>query len=310
MNNKHLATGLLSFAILVLLSTFLPGGMSTTWAAAGTGPDQALALPSDWQSLESGERLWYAFYYDGSDAPIHVRLQTSPGGGADFEVWTPDNVHRWRDGAEVEPIGRGSPDPHADDTLVWSGSFVVPGTYYVVVEHSEVKPSTTYYFLEISGNGVALSAPTSVSKPASQPTAQAKAAALATPTGRLAFQTTWGGPFYTINVDGSNLQRITDGIDAAWSRDGQRIAFTRWREPRGVYVIDVDVTSGAPGGERRVFDWTQTRWPSWSPDDAQILFSRATGRGRQDAVEYCFFGFCFSFPAHPLIKGLTPVSNF
>ena len=33
------------------------------------------------------------------------------------------------------------------------------------------------------------------------------------PSGKLVFQTTLGGPFYTINVDGSSLQPITDGVD-------------------------------------------------------------------------------------------------
>ena len=109
--------------------------------------------------------------------------------------------------------------------------------------------------------------------------------------GKLVFQTTIGGDFYSINADGSGLQRITDGTDPVWSPDGKQIAFVRWRDPRGVWVIDTD------GGEWRAFDWSEARWPSWSPDGARILFSHQKG-GRTDAVERCFWGFCFTFPAH------------
>jgi TolB protein len=95
---------------------------------------------------------------------------------------------------------------------------------------------------------------------------------------------------YTIQANGSNLRRVTDGMDPAWSPDGQQIAFTRWRDPRGVWVVDVST-----GDERRVFDWSEARWPSWSPDGQQIVFSRHTG-GISER-EFCFRGRCFTIPA-------------
>jgi Tol biopolymer transport system component len=73
----------------------------------------------------------------------------------------------------------------------------------------------------------------------------------------------------------------------------QQIAFVRWREPRGVWVVNADGS-----GERRVFDWSEARWPSWSPDGGEILFSRQQG-GRTEEKERCFWGFCFTFPAKP-----------
>jgi hypothetical protein len=111
--------------------------------------------------------------------------------------------------------------------------------------------------------------------------------------GKLVFQTTIGGEFYTINADGSGLRRITDGVDPTWSADGEQIAFTRWREPRGVWVVDAE-----GGNERRIFDWSEARWPSWSPDGEQIMFSRQHG-GRTEDKERCFWGFCFDIPARP-----------
>ncbi len=147
--------------------------------------------------------------------------------------------------------------------------------------------------------------PTATSTPTATATATAtlrptRAAAKATARpataefpGKLVFQTTIGGEFYTINADGSGLRPITDGVDPIWSPDGKQIAFTRWRNPRGVWVVDADGSN-----ERRLFDWNSARWPSWSPNGSEILFSRQHG-GRTEDAERCFFGFCFDIPAKP-----------
>jgi TolB protein len=53
-------------------------------------------------------------------------------------------------------------------------------------------------------------------------------------------------------------------------------------------------SSGEASNEARIFDWTKARWPSWSPDGEQILFSRQHG-GTLDR-ERCFRGRCFVIP--------------
>jgi hypothetical protein len=269
---------------LILLILMLPGlTLVSTASAAGTGPGNAEAPATDWQPLAAGESQWYAFYYAGDNSQIQVRLQAMPRGSAGFVVWTPELIGRWALGQRVEPIGRGSDDRSTDAALTWSGSFTTAGTYYVVVERAAGQPGTSYYLLEIEGDGVSFPAPTaaattqSATATTSAPSlaeTQPKSALASQLTGKLVFQTTYGGPFYTINADGSGLQRITNGIDPAWSPDGQQIAFVRWEDPRGVWVVNADGTNA-----HRVFDWSETRYPSWSPDGQEIVFSRQKNSG-------------------------------
>ena len=137
--------------------------------------------------------------------------------------------------------------------------------------------------------------PTATARPKAAATSRPRPTATAEFSGRLIFQTAMGGDFYLIRADGSGLQRLTDGVDPIWSPDGQQIAFARWREPRGIWVMDL---AGGAASERRVFDWSEARWPSWSPDGQQILFSHQKG-GRLEDKEFCFWGFCFTINAQP-----------
>jgi dipeptidyl aminopeptidase/acylaminoacyl peptidase len=85
--------------------------------------------------------------------------------------------------------------------------------------------------------------------------------------GRFVFQVASGGDIYTVNADGGDLTRLTDGMDPSWSPDGNQIAFVRWREPFGIYTINADGSN-----ERMLFGSNLPRTPSWSPDGDQIAF--------------------------------------
>jgi Tol biopolymer transport system component len=297
--------GLLSMVAALLVVSLLSIAPASTVVAAqpkGTGPDDAFQPDNAWHTIQPGGEHWYAFYYSGDGSPFQVRLQVEPKDGAQFELWTPEQAQDWRLGLKVTPVGKGSPDPNDPNTLVWSGKFNIPGVYYVVVKHAGTQPGPAYYLLQIVGSGVSVATPIPTPKPKPpQPTPTPPGK----PTGKLVFLTYFGGPFYSINVDGSNLQRLTDGVDPVWAPNGKQIAFSRFRDPRGLYIINADGS-----GEARVFDWNAVRWPSWSPDSQQILFSRATGRGRQEETTFCFFGFCFNFPANPHWRlGLVNLSD-
>jgi TolB protein len=299
---EHRQQGALSrfllMAVLVSLGLVSPVTAGAVWASeGGTGPDNALTPAGDWQPLAAKQSSWYGFYYTGDGSQIQVELQVDRAGSAVFAVWTPDEIWRWGLGESVKPIGRGSVDPKVPTKLVWSGNFRSKGTYYVVVERADDRPGVSHYLLSVSGTGVSLSKPTPTPAPTPKPKSQPKPAVPSKLAGKLVFQTTYGGPFYTINLDGSGLQRITAGIDPVWSPDGKRIAFVRWNDPRGVWLVNADGS-----GERLVFKWHQTRYPSWSPDGDQIVFSRQH-RGRLEPEEKCVWRdghwFCFTLPSDP-----------
>lgn len=104
-----------------------------------------------------------------------------------------------------------------------------------------------------------------ISAPAVRPPA-------ATSQGHIVFQERSGGDIYIMNGDGSGLRRLTTGLDPALSPDGRQVAFTRWDEPRGLWVIGSDGS-----GERLVLGANRARSPAWSPDGGSIVFEQSAG---------------------------------
>jgi Tol biopolymer transport system component len=89
------------------------------------------------------------------------------------------------------------------------------------------------------------------------------------PTDKIALMTAAGGDILLIDPRTGRSQRLTDGMDPAFSPDGTKLAFTRWGVEPGVYVRDMKT-----GEERRVTGADKPRHPAWSSDGKQIAFTR------------------------------------
>jgi Tol biopolymer transport system component len=107
--------------------------------------------------------------------------------------------------------------------------------------------------------------------------------------GKLVFQTSSGGDIYWIHADGSGLRRLTDGLDPALSPDGNRVGFSRWRQPWGIYTLDL-----ASNTEERLTDGSRLRGVTWAPDGSRIAYTFSDPAS--EPVEYCYLGYCVTIP--------------
>ena len=151
----------------------------------GMGPDDAMTATGEWKTLTVGGEHWYAFQVPGADkddneSKVTIELQAAPVGSVGFSVWNLEGLHQKAEAGpndKVEAIGRGSAKALDDlgfvDKLVWSGSFVSPGPYYVRV--GQTGSNAGGYALRIGGDAIAV--PIKVAQPqaAAQPVARAVA---------------------------------------------------------------------------------------------------------------------------------------
>lgn len=139
----------------------------------------------------------------------------------------------------------------------------------------------------------ASSSATPSTRQATAPAATAPAAAASDLTGKLVFQTTFGGPIYLYELGGGHLRQLTTGFDPALSPDGRQVAFTRGGGANGLYLINTDGSD-----ERKIFgDRELLLSPKWSPDGKWLVFVRG------DEFEPCFVneedGRCYREPLFP-----------
>ncbi len=109
--------------------------------------------------------------------------------------------------------------------------------------------------------------------------------------GKILLQGKSGEVFYLVNADfspfpdGSNLRRLTAGIDPALSPDGAKVAFTRWgRECDGsVWLYNLETGEEWPvlGASK------QAKSPAWSPDGTKLIFNYQNG-GRLEMEYHCY----------------------
>jgi hypothetical protein len=289
---------LIGIVFLVLISAWIAPAV-LAGAPTGAGPDDSIMVTGTWQTLAPNSSLWFYFDYTGDKSKIRIFLDDYGATQVDLSIFTPELAKKWLQDQTTAPIGRatkpGTVTAESIHDLVWQGGFNAAGRSYAVVTNRNSTPIS--FRLTISGDNVAL-APTPTPTPG---LVLVNPFATPVPTGtiqgRLLFQEASGSNIYTVNGDGSNLTRVTDGIDPAWSPDGQNIAFVRWTRPAGLYVAKADGSN-----ERAVFGVEQPRGAQWSPDGTRLAFYTQKG-GEVDDHKVCFFAtFCYTFPADPHYK--------
>lgn len=126
-----------------------------------------------------------------------------------------------------------------------------------------------------------------------QPNAATAPAPASGLSGKLVFQSTFGGPIYLYELASGNLRQLTTGFDPALSPDGSQVAFTRSGGENGIYLINTDGSN-----QHKIFGERELLLsPKWSPDGKWLVFVRG------DEFEPCFVneddGVCYREPLFP-----------
>ncbi len=265
-------------------------------APTGAGPNDPMMVTGNWQTVAANTRLWFYFDYTGDKSRIWVYLDTNGVTNIDLGVFTPAQAQQWINDPSTAPIGRGTPPgsntSDAVHDLVWLGAFNAPGRYFVTVANNNPGPVSVR--LLVRGDNVALG-PTPTPTPGRVfVNPYAKKIPVGDLQGRVLFQDASGGVIYTVNGDGTNLTRVTYGLDPTLSPDGKRIAFSRWNQPAGLFVANADGTN-----ERQLLNLEQLVSPQWSPDGTRIAYTAQKG-GTVESGKVCFGPYgCFTFPPDP-----------
>lgn len=270
-------------SVAVILAVMIAGVMvSVGMAAGGTGPGDALLPTGAEMTAAPGSQIWFQFDESGSGLPVTAALDANEQEGIHFRVYTPEAITMWLRGDELKAVGASSRTPEHDQ--MWVGRFQTAGTYYIVVENTSA--GAIGFRLNVSGDGVTtVVVRTPTATPLPNPFKTTAPVTQLQGEGKIVFQESSGGNIYTVNAGGSNLQRVTFGLDPALSPDGTRIAFARQGPIPGVYVSNADGSD-----ERRLFGGTQVRSPSWASDHELVFSSVTSVRG---SAPICFFGRCF-----------------
>ncbi len=253
------------------------------FAQSGAGPDNALLPYGQSVTLAPNAAQWFKFEVGGTKADAVAFLDAASADGLRLALYTPQQVSAWQNGEALRALGMGS--PQRQHALGWFGALNQAGTYYAVAYNDTGAPVDVR--VTVQGDSVTtLPAPTATPNvdPLMTPTPRGQGIA-----GKLAFVDATGGNVYTVNGDGTNLQRVTFGMDPQWNHAGTTLTVARQGPVPGIYVMNADGS-----GERLLYQTNEPRTPTWSADDSEIIFSY------QSAVkgggELCFGARCFTLP--------------
>lgn len=289
---KLLKIGIPIFTLLLL-------AVGVTFAA-GSGAGDAVWADGANQTVAAHSAVWFRFDYGGGNKQVDVALDTNDASNLRLAIYTPQAVADWQNGDKLNAVGLGTPVVNHD--LGWSGKFNFAGTIYAVVYNDG--DGAVDVQVKATGENTQTSVVTAPPKPTALPNPFPNDTPVGKGiSGKLAFLDAQGGNLYTVNGDGTGLQRVSFGMDPQWNHAGTQIALARQGPIAGILTIDAN-----GGNERLLYGTQEPRAPDWSPDDSRLVFTRQTSL--KGGGEICFGTRCFTIPANALWKlGLVNVGD-
>jgi hypothetical protein len=293
------------YFIIATLVAFVITALVATLAFAddpGSSPLDAMRIDGQPRYIQSQTWVWYYFDYNTDSDKVKSRIEAwvdnnlnasdnlEAAKNIELAIYTPEQIRDFFRDSSISPVGRGSKPPDgleiSGHDLYWSGNFNFNGRFFVAVKNSN--NFAVQYKVWVKGGTVTLypiPTPTSLYPYLDNPFATPIPSANIT--GTFVFQESSGGNIYTMSGDGASLKLVTNGIDPSWSPDGTQLAFTRWYEPAGMYVINADGTN-----EVRVWNGQRFQSPRWNRDGKRIVFTQP--KGKLDDTQTCFGTRCFT----------------
>lgn len=248
--------------LAVLMLSLLATG-ATAFAASGTGPGDAVDANGQTQSIAANTAQWYKFELGGKKADVTVTLDAASADGLRLAIYTPAQVAAYAQGESLKAVGLGA--TQKTHTLAWYGTFNEAGVYYAVLYNDTGAVANVAVKVESDALKVETTTTTATVVDPLQKVAPVNTNGIS---GKIAFVDATGGILYTVNGDGTNLTKVSFGMDPQWSNDGTKIALARQGPVAGVYTINADGSN-----ETLLYATNEPRSPDWSPDDSQVVFS-------------------------------------
>lgn len=248
------------FILLFIAGVFFIGA---TPVANASGPDSALSPIGETQTIAAHSAQWYKFDVGGKKGDVSATVDAGTKEGLRLAMYTPKEIANWQNGASLQAIGSGS--AQQAHSLGWYGTFNQAGTYYAVVYNDS--DAAIQVSVRVHGDAVTTQKiETRVTVP--DDPLLPKIPVGSGVQGKIVFPDSSGGNVYTVNGDGTNLQRVSFGMDPQWNSDGTKIALARQGPVAGIFTINADGSN-----EQLVYATNEPRSPAWSPDDSEIVFS-------------------------------------